>query len=117
MKRLFLGILITVFALNSVLISAWAAPCEILPKASETIMSADMPCHEDMTGQAEQKSFKHCEGICLCLDMALSHAQIITPSDNSISFFALARETFPIKHETATALLNAPPKQPPKLFS
>lgn len=117
MKRLFLGILITVFALNSVLISAWAAPCETAPKAATAQMSQDMPCHENMADKPAQKTFKHCEGICLCLDMALSHAQLITPSDSGISFFALERETFPIKHETATALLGAPPKQPPKLFS
>ena len=69
MRKRFLFIFALIFSINTLSLSALAAPCPHMEKVS--YQKTDMPdCHKKASDP--QKS-GHCKGICFCLHAQLSH--------------------------------------------
>lgn len=101
MKHRLLIIMAFVFVWNTVAVSAWSAPCAMNDRQAIVKMTQktggsviandvaqDMPCHEVQSlkhntasdsdpGSLDTGGLKHCEGICLCFESAMSHTVIV----------------------------------------
>lgn len=111
MKKYFVILLVVIFSVNSIAVSAWGASCPHLLMSSE-ITQNDMPCHDE----TNTSDINHCDGICLC-----SH---IMTSPNAIIYDAHTTMHEKTVFDTPTSLqgiltsrLTTPKGPPPKLFS
>lgn len=78
--------------------------------AKATGTAATPPCHEQ---QGQQKTAKHCNGICLCLHAAIS--QTPTLSDGvSLNIPVIKVDRVFTSQARVASMATAPPKRPPK---
>lgn len=96
--------------------SAWAAPCSHqAPEHEHMVMSASMdePCH-DMARQGQH----NCEGICLCMHIALQSTSFIHQSDIIFDrLYALSTQEFIVMDEQVSSISIAPPRRPPRFIA
>ena len=115
MNRFILMFVAVMFLANTFTVSAWAKPCINMDMASssQTMAMGDMPCHED----SEQKSpAKHCDGLCLCLHVAMSQIPIVTYNIN-LKVPAVSADRVISENDQITTQATAPPRRPPKYIS
>jgi len=116
MKHFILIFTAVLFLANTFAVSAWAQPFMNADLSSTLSMTMDgdtPPCHEQ---QDQQNTAKHCNGICLCLHVAIN--QTPTLSDGVTFDVPLVKTKRVFKSQADLAsMATAPPKRPPKHIS
>ncbi len=122
MKRLFFIFLAFAFVFNTVSLSTFAAVC---PHGSAFVQDVhndqqdQMPCHE-MAGETTKDSEKpplsgHCEGMCFCLQAALSHNIMISGADALFSLpVSVKTSLLPTGSDVFSSKTVSPLDRPPK---
>ena len=119
MKRVFAFIFLTLFLVNTSLVSAWAEPCMHDMGTSSLVSNmlpsdGSDPCHQ--TEDSRQSYQQHCEGLCFCAYMASGSTLFIHPSE-SFDLSIIANQTFLIDNDTLASVSQIPPRRPPKHIS
>jgi hypothetical protein len=119
MKKFSIVLLVTMFLVNTTVVSAWAKPCmmndiKTIEMDSHSTINAE-PC--DMSNKSEKQNLADCcDGFCLCLHTSVS--QTILPI-NSANFpdLALLADSYNQSDERISSLNHSPPSPPPKFNS
>ena len=114
MKKLFVFILMVTFLANTIVVSAWAKPCMksssmAMAQDMRANMDADMPCHDE----EQQSQTQHCDGLCLCLPVALAQTVILNDVD-VLEPLDISEVQFTISQDALVSRQTAPPRRPPK---
>ena len=127
MKRLLFIFLAFAFVFNTVSLSAFAAVCPHDSASSQTMnkdQQDQMPCHEvtrdkDMSKAADKEPLSgHCEGICFCLQAALSHNIMISGADALFSPpVSVKTSLLPTGSDVFSSKTVLPLDRPPQIYS
>ena len=114
MKKLFVFILMVMFLANTFVVSAWAKPCVksssfVMAQDMRANMDADMPCHDEK----QQSQTQHCDGLCLCLHVAMGQTVILNDFD-VLEPLNISEVQFTISQDALVSRQTAPPRRPPK---
>ena len=111
MKNIVLCFVMTLFFVNTMVVSAWSAPC--LQSAGIEIsqeipmnMNGDTPCHDE-----QQAAQDHCEGLCFCLHATLHQTPVFQTS--VITPPQLIKERIAAIDDHATSITPSPALRPP----
>jgi hypothetical protein len=113
MKHFILIFTAVMFLANTFAVSAWAKPCMKMDMSSMVAMADDAdtpPCHEQ---QDQQKTAKHCNGVCLCLHAAISQTPTLSDGVTFDKPLLKTERVFKSQADVAS-MATAPPKRPPK---
>ena len=111
MKNIALSLLIALFFANTIVVSAWGAPClkQVEIEASYDMamnMDDEAPCHD-----GQQKAQDHCEGLCFCLHAAIHQTPVVDAL--AISAPHLLKERIAALDDRAASLIFSPALRPP----
>lgn len=118
MKRFIICFTAVMFLANAFAVSAWAKPCVKMHDnnvVSSSMVSSDteMPCHQE---KKKNTPAKHCDGLCLCLHVAMSQTPIVTDNIN-LNVPAMSADRVISENDQITTQATAPPRRPPEYIS
>lgn len=119
MKRFIVLCIAILFLANTIVVSAWAHPCQNMssaPQVSEAqISGADIPpCHKNQIQPSSKDETRgHCTGLCLCIHASICAVNYIPTQASLTPPPMLSRAKLVIHHEYAQSFAYAPPRRPP----
>lgn len=119
MKRFSIVLLMAMFLVNTIIVSAWAKSCMMndveMVEMSQKSDVGEMPCHEENKSE-KQDPYNHCEGVCLCLHVSITQTPVLSDLSVVPEVF-LGAEVYTLSKEDMASYKGSPSNPPPKFNS